>query len=341
MKLLIVGNRGGSNIGGSLERAAMEMGIKVEMLESKEAMRAPALVRAVNWHLRGHRPSGLAEFGRKAVEICRRWRPNILISTGLAPLEASALGAIVREGIRVVNYLTDDPWNPAHQSPWFIRALPSYDTVYSVRRANISDLLKAGAPKVEYLPFAYDPYLYHPYDDQAKKSVKIWDAVFVGGADRDRVPYIDVLVKKGIKVGLYGSYWERYAATRNVTQGRADVEMAGKVTAAAKVAICLVRRCNRDDNCMRTFEIPAVGGCPLMEDTVEHREIFGQEGKAAHYFKTADEMRSKVEYLLSNPKEREYLAVSAHQLITAGHHTYRDRLGSMLGAKFSKESVEI
>jgi spore maturation protein CgeB len=43
-----------------------------------------------------------------------------------------------------VNYLTDDPFNPAHQASWFLDELPEYDRVFSTRHANMSDLQNAG-----------------------------------------------------------------------------------------------------------------------------------------------------------------------------------------------------
>ena len=41
------------------------------------------------------------------------------------------LGAIGRLGIERINFLTDDPWNPAHHAPWFMKALPEYDEVFT------------------------------------------------------------------------------------------------------------------------------------------------------------------------------------------------------------------
>src|SRR5690606_33955463 len=97
-----------------------------------------------------------------------------------------------------------------------------------------------------------------------------------------------------------------------------------------KVALCLVRRANRDGHVMRSFEIPAIGACMLTEDTQEHREIFGEEGNAVVYFRSCDEMIEKLDWLLNHVSERQRLAKTAHELIVNGHHAYKDRLVSML-----------
>ena len=68
----------------------------------------------------------------------------------------------------------------------------------------------------------------------------------------------------------------------------------------------------------------------LAEDTAEHREIFGDEGHAVVYFRTLEEMVTKVRWLLAHDEERQRLARTAHCLIVRGHNTYTDRLTEML-----------
>jgi hypothetical protein len=74
----------------------------------------------------------------------------------------------------------------------------------------------------------------------------------------------------GSPVLLAGAYWDRYPAFRAYALG-----IKRALTAAAKVNLCLVRRANRDGHVMRSFEIAAIGGCMLAQDTDEHRDIFG------------------------------------------------------------------
>ena len=56
MTILLVGRRGGTNIGGCFERSAVELGHSVHFVEANLAMEAPACLRRFNWHLLGHRP---------------------------------------------------------------------------------------------------------------------------------------------------------------------------------------------------------------------------------------------------------------------------------------------
>src|SRR5262249_27682881 len=204
--------------------------------------------------------------------------------------------------------------------------------VFSPRRANMEDLRRLDCPAVSYVPFAYAPELHFPEpsataEEQARFAAEV---VFSGGADCDRVPYMAALIRAGFKVALFGGYWERYRETKANARGYADPQTLRKAIKGAKVALCLVRRANRDGNAMRTFEVPAIGACMLVEDTEEHQEIFGEEGKAVAYFRDVDDMVEKLRWLLAHNDERQRLAQTAHRLITQGKHTYRDRLMTML-----------
>ncbi len=329
---MIVGNADAIHVGAHLSRAARSLGLEATFCDTKAAFGGPWAVRKLNWHLRGHRPPGMRPFGESVVAACRTNRPRWLVATGLAPLSANVIERIREMGILTINYLTDDPWNPAHRAGWFFDALPYYDCVFSARRANLEDLVRAGCRKVSYLPFAYDPQIHFPesLETDTERDQFDGDILFFGGADRDRVPWISALIRAGFKVVLYGGYWERYRETRGLTRGHADVTTLRKAVAGAKVVLCLVRRANRDGHVMRSFEIPAMGGCMLTEDTDEHREIFGKEGEAVVYFRTIADMIEKLRWLLVHPIERERLARAAYDLVTKGHHTYRDRLTAML-----------
>jgi spore maturation protein CgeB len=334
-RLLIVGGVGGTNVGESLYRAAQKMGIQARILDTRRAFDAPAWLRAINWRLLGRRPAHLRAFGRELLDACTSFRPQVLITTGLAPVSRHVLERVGRLNIRTLNFLTDDPWNPAHRARWFMRALPAYDYVYSPRRAMLADLENTGCKQVRFLPFGYDEDLFFTPEEASgtRASKQTADVMFAGGADVDRVPYMQAFIENGFDLALYGDYWHRQAATKNVAKGQADVATLRLAIASAKVALCLVRRANRDGSCMRTFEVPAVGACMLTEDTPEHRVIFGEEGEAVLYFDSQETMLEKARALCDNEALRTGLAQRAHQLITTGGHTYRHRLAAMLAGK--------
>lgn len=326
-RVLLVGNRGGTNVGGSFERAAVGLGIKVGLVESMAAMEGNRWLRTILWHCGGHRPIRLKEFSAALVSTCREMRPCVLISTGVSPITEEALAQIRRMGTVCANYLTDDPWNPAHHAEWFIDALRAYDHVFTTKRSHMSDLLRVTNGEVAYLRFGYDPALFFP--ERARLGADA-DIVFAGGADKDRIPYMASLIKAKLSLKLYGSYWEKYRTTKGWTRGQIGVEQLRRELASSRVALCLVRRANRDDHCMRTFEVPAVGTCMMTEDTAEHRTLFGEEGHATMYFGSPEEAAEKALFLVRNERERTRLGTRIHEVVTNGWHTYRDRLTELL-----------
>src|SRR5262249_48145762 len=115
--LLVVGATGGTNVGESLFVAAKELGLRVQLLDIRDAMRGPWPFVKGCWHLLGHRPARLATFSRKVVATCEGTRPRWLLSTGIAPVNEPAVRALNQLGVRTLNFLTDDLWNPAHRAP--------------------------------------------------------------------------------------------------------------------------------------------------------------------------------------------------------------------------------
>jgi spore maturation protein CgeB len=144
------------------------------------------------------------------------------------------------------------------------------------------------------------------------------------------VPFIAALGQLGIDVAVYGDYWSRFPETRGCHRGYGDITTLRKATSEAKVNLCLVRRANRDGQVMRTYEAAAIGACMLVEDTSEHRELFGADGETVVYFRTIDEMVHQLKCLLDAPDERQRLRHAVQRRVVDGGHTYDDRLQSML-----------
>jgi hypothetical protein len=330
--VLLVANPEAIHVGGHLCAAARTLQLDLQMLDSREAYAAPRWRQKIDWWARGHRPARLTDFSAEVIDAVRRFRPTHLLTTGIAPLDARALRAIGQSGTTRLNYLTDDPWNPAHRAPWFMDALRQYDHVFSPRRANLADLAALGGPAVSYLPFAYAPDQHFPEPPASDEERAQFgaDVVFAGGADPERVRTMTPFIDAGFSVALYGGYWDRYHATKAHARGHADPRAMRKAIGGARVCLCLVRRANRDGHSMRSFEVPAMGGCMVVEDTDEHRALFGAPGEAVVYFTGIADMVESIRTLVGDAAARQRLAGAAHRLVAGGPCTYADRLRSML-----------
>jgi hypothetical protein len=332
-RLVLAGNPEEIHIGAHFYNAARDLGIDVRLLDVRRAFAGPKWLNQANWWLRGHYPTSLTGFSDEVAACCRECSPAWLLSVGIAPIRAEALDEIGGCGVKRLNFLTDDPWNEAHRAPWFLKALRRYDHVFSPRRANMHELLQSGCGEVSYLPFAYAPEIHFPYEASAPQ----WDIAFAGGADRERVPWIAALLRAGYKVGLYGGYWDRYPETRAHAKGHASAAGVRSLVAGSRMALGLVRRANHDGHSMRTFELPAMRCCMLIEDTDEHREIFGDDGQCVLYFRTVPELLKAASLLMGDEGERRRLAEAAYERVTTGSNTYRDRLASMLQLSVARD----
>lgn len=332
VRLLLVANPGVVHIGAHLAHAATALGIPVRLLDMTGALSPNLWTNRIYLRFSGNRPPHLHRFSESVLAACRSFRPTVLLSTGISPIESGALRAIRGLGICTCNYSTDDPFNPVHRAAWFMHALPEYDHVFSPRRANLADLEASGCRRVTYIPFAYAPELHFPELPLGPLELERFssDVFFAGGADTDRVGYISAMIRKGLKVALYGGYWDRYPETREASLGLADPRTVRKAAAGAKVSLCLVRRANRDGHSMRSFELPAMRACVVVEDTAEHRTIFGPQGQSVLYFQTLDGLLKTVEQIVGDEECRLRLADACHDRICGGGNTYKDRLIEML-----------
>src|SRR5262245_51736092 len=315
-QVLIVGNKGGTNVGESFWRASIALGWKVAFRDARQAYHDCIWLQRISWHLADHRPWRLIAFSHSIETAAKDMRPAVLISTGLAPITAEVLLSLKAQDVTCLQYSTDDPWNPSQRAGWFLRTLPIYDQVFTTRRTNLDDLRRIGA-NASYLPFGYDPELFFPVPAGGQQSVP-FDIPFVGGADDDRASMLSEIASSGLRLGLYGDYWRRYKRRRQYSFGRADVPPLGERTGRVAIRPCLCRRANRDGHVMRSFEIAAIGGFMIAEDTLEHRELFGHEGECVLYFRNGREAIERAGWAMQHPNERRRMAAAAHERIVRG-----------------------
>lgn len=329
MKILIVGYNEPGQMGNYLAAAAESLGVEHRIIDANAAEASNRIVQALYWRFGDRKPRYLHNFGATVVQTCTDFKPNVVITTGVrAPLDRVHLFQLSQLGIKILNYSTDDPWNPVLHASWFISTLPLYDAIFTPRRSNIREFRSCGARAIHYLPFGYDPTVHRPLPATEKEPA--WDVLFVGGCDEERLPFIAALAKAGLKLSLFGRYWDRNPRTREFWRGVADQGTIRAASADSRLSVCLVRRANRDGHVMRSYEAAAVGGCILAEDTADHRELFGPHDHAVRYFKTIPQLVDQAKILATDPELRNRLAAQLRKRMNNRTDTYADRLKTML-----------
>lgn len=333
--LLIVGNPENWHVGGFFSKAAQTLDVEHSLADVREAYQGSYLCTRIWWHLGGHRPFRLTRFSRKVLHIVKANRPAVLLAAGICPLDARVLREIEKLAVRTAIFLTDDPFSRYHRGGWFLSALRYYAIVFTPRRSNMEDLRTLGCQDVRWLPFAHSPELHYlqPLETQDDHQRFSCDVALIATADKPRSDLARALIRSGLDLKAYGNFWNRYLPGQgHRCGGMVFGSDFRKAVSGAKVHVCPVRHSNRDGHVMRTFELPACGACIIMEDTAEHRKLFGNEGEVVLYYRNEEEAAVKANRLINAPTELERLKHAALRWINSGAHTYRERLISILRA---------
>jgi spore maturation protein CgeB len=266
----------------------------------------------------------------------RSFRPDVIIVMMGFHVAAGILGAMKDEtGAVMVNYAFDDPFNSRLNTSELIRSIPHYDIYASTKRAIMSDVSRAGGRDVRYVRFGYKSSVHFPDPPvtAAERHRFCADVAFVGEGDADRVPFFASLSKAipNLNLALYGGLWDRHRLLRRYFRGSVRGRDFRMALAGAKIVVNLVRRDNRDDHVMRTFEGPACGAFMLNERTEAHLELF-REGREAAYFESTAELVDKVRHYLAQDNERERIRQAGYTRAVTGGHSYGHRLSEILEA---------
>ena len=266
----------------------------------------------------------------------RAFRPDVVLIVKGAYIAPATLDAIKREsGAILVNYATDDPFNSTVSTPELVESIPHYDIYACTKHAIMDDIRVAGGQRVIYVPFGYKPEVHFPEmpRDEGERERYASDVVFIGGCDQDRAPYFSALVRAmpAVKLALYGGYWNRWLAMRPYWRGFAVGREFRLAIGGARIAVNLVRKSNRDDHVMRTFEIPACGAFMLAERTDTHERLF-VENDAVQLFSGPKEMIEAIAHRLAVCSEPRRAEESTRIAATVCGHSYSDRLLAILAA---------
>lgn len=335
MKILLVGVDQVPHLGRSFRLALDQLGHNVTLVDERRAFtlldRRP--IRPLVWMLLGKKPAGYWMFNNELLRMVVYFKPEIvLVIKGSYVSPAMLQNIRQRTGAVLVNYSTDHPFNPIVSTKFIRDSLPLWDVYATPRRATIPQLQAQCRGRVMYMPFGYDPTLHYPEPNISPNETAQWssDVTFLGGCDRDRVPFLDPLASdETLNVSLYGGYYNYTPALKRRHRGLVYGRAYRLVLSTTKIALCLVRQANQDGHVMRTFEIPACGAFMLAERTDEHQELFVEDQEAS-FFSSPEEMLDKAKYYVTHRAERERIARAGYKRVTNGSTRYLDRLQNLL-----------
>jgi hypothetical protein len=335
-QLLIIGNTlEFFQLGACFVRAAQSMNLPT--LESDTSWKTYAPSMSHWWgraffKLSGKRTLEWWEYNQRIISLIEQCCPQVVLVTGIFPMRDEVFQTCNKLDAKIVNYLTDNPWNPQNYCSGFIANLPNYDYIFSTKKAIIPDLLNAKVKEIHFLPFAFDPFLHRQVFREGfeVEHLGVPEVCLIGGADSERINFIKEFLShfKG-HLGLYGDYWYKDKNLKQFNQGVVLGDAFCRVVHKCKINLGVVRRANRDGHSMRSYEIPACGGVGIYEDTSEHRELF-QGYPEYGFFTSPEDLADKCNWLLEHPVEREQMRQLGIQLIVTEANTYAARFKTIV-----------
>jgi spore maturation protein CgeB len=331
MRVLILGEDAPGGLMGSYERGFAQLGIETRTFCLARAyesafpyVRSRALRRVAE-------PVLLGTFNENVTHDLAGVEADLVLVIKGHRLSATTVDRIRESaGAPVVNFYPDDPFleERSNRLAYGPNVLAAYDACFTFARHLLPHYERVGAQQAHYLPFARDPSLHAP---AASPATPVFDIVFVGNLDADRVRFLDA-VAHDYRVAVFG---ERTTAVvpRGSALARATFAPAayGKDLARAltcgAISVNVMRPQNAGSHNMRSFESPACGAFTVSQRTPELSELF-VEGEHVVCFSDVDELTDAVARWLPDVRGRS--AIAAAGFARVRDDTYARRACAML-----------
>ena len=278
----------------------------------------------------------VAEFGQLIKRKVQSFRPHLVFVFKGGMVLPEVLHYCREQGALTFNFYPD--WDFYGQYQWFGNNYPAcvreYDCVFTPKSYHFDLYRSAGAHRVEFLPYAFDPWCHFPVDLSLEERERFAsDVAFIGTWEQRRAQLLEDLVRPGCSyhLAIWGNYWNRLPADSPlrpyVKFQPAYGSTQAKIFGSSKIALAFLME--PDLHTARTFEIPAFGAFMLAERTVEHTRFFA-EGCEIACFVGDSELREKIGYYLNHEAERTLMARAGFEKVTKGGNSYVDRMRYVL-----------
>lgn len=282
------------------------------------------------------RPWIVREFGNAICRLGETFRPELVFVFKGSMVRPETLTVLRNGGAVLVNFYPDWDFGEFYKQVGnnFLDCIRSYDVLFTPKSNHVDRFRKAGVRRVEFLPYAYDPWCHYPVKvNQAEQELFQSDITFIGSWGEERAEILESLVGKSFPytLGIWGNNWERLHTGSSLRKychfAPAYGEMQAKILASCKIALAFLRP--PDLHTARTFEIPAQGAFMLAERSLEHITFFHEDIEIA-CFNDVHELREKIDYYHSYEEQRREIAKAGYQLVTKGGNSYIDRMERVL-----------
>jgi spore maturation protein CgeB len=262
-------------------------------------------------------------------QASKDFRPDIVLVIKGEALDSTTIKRVKEEShAKVVLWYVDDP---RYYDTIIRRIIGCFDYVFTVSPRAVSTYKEMGVRNVECLPVACDPNFHRRLDlsndDRNRYSC---DVVFAGTYYRRRARLVNTLKKAGIKLRIYGDYWNPLWSGNGSKPALSGPEMVKSFNAAK-----IVLNVHADSDIgykvnTRTFEATGCGSFVLTDRTYGVDDYF-DIGKELACYDNERELVELAKYYLDSEKEREEVSLCGRERAYR-EHTYGSRLTHVLEA---------
>jgi spore maturation protein CgeB len=244
-------------------------------------------------------------------------------------ITAETIEFAIQNVTHVINWNTDDLFNPLNSSNNVLEAFSKYHIHFTPRMHLKDEYLERGARNVKRVDWYYRPEL----------AINIFpeilsfdcDIRFIGSMSNRRVSFLSALKKFDCEI--YGWGWKRKFLFSDYPSWKINNPIGQKEMSLlfprTRININLMTIENRDLINPRAFDIPAAGGFQLCERTEEILKVF-KEDKEIACFGSQEELKSKCEFYLRNDTIRQKIAYAGYERVMSGRHKLIDSVQQLI-----------
>lgn len=278
-------------------------------------------------------PKDKTQLNRRVLDAVSKHRPEFVFVDSSRVLSRSTIRNVKRDPGCVVAFYSPDDVSQSHNSSRQLESCDRlWDVFFTTKSFNVSELTARGVRKPVLIGNAYAPHVHRPYSrEEVGSEHEVFDVVFVGTCENARLGSLNALAAKGFSVVAYGNGFDGRAMHHKISlRPPAYGEAYARALHTGKVALCFLRRLNRDRITTRSIEIPACGRPMIAEKTDEHDAHF-LDGVEYVGFTDDEGLNVAVKALLVDTRARQNVADRGRMRCLAGKYSTDNRAAEMFG----------
>jgi spore maturation protein CgeB len=303
----------------------------VEMIESDNGHRVGGrsnLIHRIRWKSRW--PIDVSLENERLFERVMAQQPDIVFVDNSKVIHRSTLKEIRQFcSSRLVYYTPDDVMGKHNLSHPLRLSFPEWDVFFTTKTFNVDELRQAGVRRPLLIGKSFDPILHAPMSaDAVGTDYEAFGLVFIGTYELERFRSINALAEAGFSIVLYSGEMMRWKSRKLhsaiILRPAVFAQDYRRCWHHGRLALCFLRKLNRDRITQRTMEIAAMARPMLAEKTDEHDAHF-LDGKEYLGFSNDEELITLARTWLARDEDRIKLGLAARERCETSGYSTDDR----------------